>query len=62
MRAPDVNLEGDWFPGWRGCYSPSLSPLQIELLEGGMGRVVLSEKYQNLQRKSARWLGGADPQ
>lgn len=33
------NFGGDWFPGWDGCWSPSLSPLAREMAEqyGGPG-------------------------
>lgn len=40
------NLQGDWFPGWTGCYPPNRTALEIELLEGGKGRPVFEEAHQ----------------
>lgn len=32
-----IDVGGDWFPGWNGCYSPNLSPFDIALIEKYFG-------------------------
>lgn len=37
-----------WFEGWNGCYSPTLSPLQVSLLESGRGRPTVDTQHQTM--------------
>lgn len=49
------NLSGDWFPGWNGPYPPWRTPLEIELLESGKGRVEVDDTFASQTSLTNQW-------
>lgn len=49
----NANLEGDWFPGWDGPWSPSIPPERRAVIEAMFGPAPQPKRQERQERQSA---------